>query len=215
MDTTLEVTPRTGTRKGFSRKTRAEGLIPAVVYGPKFSAEMVSVNPNALTDLFKATADRNTVVALKIGAKSVPVLVREVQRHPVSRAILHVDFYAVPETPIRVMVPVVPVGRCKGAVVGGRVRLVRRTVPLACKYDAIPKQVEIDVTPLDVGDALSISKVTPPPGARFLYDHDFKVLDIEGKQRAEAEEPAAAAPAAAADAKAAPAADAKAGAKKA
>lgn len=213
MDTTLEVTPRSGSRKGFNRKSRSNGEVPAVVYGPKFPSESVSLKPDQLLELFKGTGDRNTIVSLKIGDKKpVPVLVREVQRHPVSRAILHVDFYAVPETPIRVMVPVNPVGRPKGAVVGGRVRLVRRVLPLACKHAEIPKQVDVDVSPLDVGDALSISQLTPPPGATFLFDHDFKVLDIEGKAKAEAEEPAAAAPAAG-DAKA-PAADAKAGAKK-
>lgn len=195
MDTTLEVTPRSGQRKGFTRKSRAKGEVPAVVYGPKHAAEMVTVDPLRLTDLFKATGDRNTVVSLKIGSKKpVPVMVREVQRHPVSRDILHVDFYAVPETPISVMVPVSAVGRPKGAVVGGRVRLVRRVLPISCKYDAIPKQIEVDVTALDVGDSLSISQLVAPPGVTFVFDHDFKVIALDGKQRAEADEvkPAAA-----------------------
>lgn len=213
MDTTLEVTPRSGQRKGFTRKIRAKGEVPAVVYGPKHAAEMVSVDPVRLTDLFKATGDRNTVVALKIGSKKpVQVMVREVQRHPVSRDILHVDFYAVPETPIQVMVPVAPVGRPKGAVVGGRVRVVRRVLPVACKYDAIPKQIEVDVTPLDVGDSLSVSQIVAPPGATLVFDQDFKVIALDGKQRAEAEE-AKPAEGDAAKAAAAPAAD-KAAAKK-
>jgi large subunit ribosomal protein L25 len=214
MDTTLEVTPRSGQRKGFTRKCRAKGEVPAVVYGPKHAAEMVSVDPLRLTDLFKATGDRNTVVSLKIGAKkAVPVMVREVQRHPVSRAILHVDFYAVPETPIRVMVPLVPVGRPKGAVVGGRVRVVRRVLPITCRYDRIPKHVEVDVSPLDVGDSLSVSQLTAPEGVTFVFDQDFKVIALDGKARAEAEEAKPAAAAAEGDAKAA--APAAAGAKKA
>lgn len=204
METSLEVTPRSSSRKGFTRKSRAQGQVPGVVYGPKHPAEMVTFDPLRLTDLFKATGDRNTVVQVKIGdKKAVPCLVREVQRHPVSRDILHVDFYAVPDGEIRVMVPLAPVGRPKGAVVGGRVRVVRRIVPVMCKADRIPKQVEVDVSPLDVGDSLSISQVTAPEGVSFVFDQDFKVMALEGKQRAEAADEAKPAAAAAAPAAAA------------
>jgi large subunit ribosomal protein L25 len=210
MQPTLEVTPRTGTGKGFNRKARAEGKVPAIVYGPTNPSESVTVDPVQLTELFKESGDRNTIVSLKIGEKAVAVLVREVQRHPVSRAIVHVDFYAVPETEIRVEVPVAAVGKPKGAVVGGRVRIVRRVLPVMCKHGAIPKTIDIDVTPLDVGDSLSISQLTPPVGVKFVFDNDFKVIALDGKVRAEEEAPAtpaagAAAAAPAADAKAAPA----------
>ena len=110
MDTLLEVTPRDRQRKGENRRSRRGGSLPAVVYGPDHAPKPISCDPVKLTDLFKHTGDRNTIVSVKIGDDApVPCLVREVQRHPVSRDLLHVDFYAVPrEREIEVMVPINP-----------------------------------------------------------------------------------------------------------
>ncbi|MEQ1569101.1 MAG: 50S ribosomal protein L25 [Myxococcota bacterium] len=196
MDTSIEVTPRPVGGKGANRKSRARGIVPAVVYGRTRAPVPVEVDPIKLTELFKATGDRNTILKLKIGAESVNCLVREVQRHPVSRAILHVDFYAVPDDAIEVMVPLRPVGRPKGAVVGGRVQLIRRQLKVACKADNIPAAIDVDVSPMDVGDAYRVSHLTLPEGVTLAASDDFLVVRLAGKRSDVAEEakPAAAAP---------------------
>jgi len=204
MDTTIEVTPRLVGGKGVNRKARARGFVPAVVYGKTREPEAIELEPAKLLELFKATQDRNTVVSLKVGAKpAIPCLVREVQRHPLSREILHIDFYAVPEDAIEVVVPLRPVGRPKGALIGGRVQLVRREVWVVCRHGKIPSGIDIDVTPLDVGDTLRASQLVLPEGVALRSTTDFLVLRLVGKQKAEVEEPkpaaAAAAPAAAAE----------------
>jgi len=194
MDTTLEVTPRETRGKGSSRKARAAGTVPAVVYGPTETPKAISVDPLKLKELFKQTGDRNTVVQVKIGdAAPVACLVREVQKHPASREILHVDFYAVPKAgEVTVLVPVNPVGRPKGALLGGRVRLVRRALKLACPADRIPSKLDIDVTPLDVGDYLKASQVPLPEGCSMVWKQDFNIVGILGKVKKEEEAPAAA-----------------------
>jgi large subunit ribosomal protein L25 len=127
----------------------------------------------------------------------VPCLVREVQRHPVSREILHVDFYAVPQDrEIELMVPLNPVGRPKGAVAGGRLRIIRRDLKVAARYDRIPKTVDIDVSDLDVGDFVRASQIKTPEGVSIVIANDFNVVAMEGKRAEEQAAPAAAAPAA-------------------
>lgn len=184
MDTTLEVTPRTPGTKGDARKQRAKGTVPAIVYGPGTSARAVALDPEVLKALFKATGDRNTVIQLKVGGEApVPCLVREVQKHPVSREILHVDFYAVPSgATVEVMVPVEPVGRPKGLLVGGRLRLIRRELKVRCPYDGIPSKLTIDVSDLELDTYLRASQVPLPAGVALAFDNDFNVVGVVGRK---------------------------------
>ncbi len=183
MDTTLDVTPRSETGKGWARQVRAEGKVPAVVYGPTTDPKTVTVDPQALVDLFKATQDRNTIVQLQVEGATHPCLVREVQRHPLTREILHVDFYAVPQDKqIEVMVPLNPVGRPKGATLGGRVRLIRRELRAAAIFDKIPKQFDVDVSHLDIGDRMKASEIPMPEGVSLAFDNDFNVIELYGKK---------------------------------
>ncbi len=186
MDTTIEAAARTTTGKGWARKSRAAGRLPSVVYGPTQAPQPVDVDPGALVNLFKETGNRNTVVQLKVGdGEAFPCLVREVQRHPVTRRILHVDFYAVPvEGEIGVVVPLRTVGRPKGAVLGGRLRLIRRSVTASCRYDRIPEAFEVDVTQMDIGDMIKASEIPLPEGVSLAYDNDYNVITVYGKRKA-------------------------------
>ena len=183
MDTTLDVTLRSETGKGWARRTRAEGLVPAVVYGPKTEAKPVTINPETLVGMFKATGDRNTIVHVNVGGEKHPCLVREVQRHPLTREILHVDFYAVPQDrEIEVVVPLGTVGRPKGATLGGRVRLIRRDVRAKARFDRLPARFDVDVTPLDIGDRMLASQIPMPEGVSLVYDNDYNVIELYGKK---------------------------------
>jgi large subunit ribosomal protein L25 len=199
MDTSLEVGLRDQVGKGNNRKSRSRGDVPAVLYGPTTAPRALLINPNKLLELFKQTNDRNTIVSLQIpGEGAVPCLVREVQRHPVSRDILHVDFYAVPQDrEIELMVPLRPVGRPKGAVLGGRLRVIRRDLKVSARFDRIPEAIDVDVSDLDVGDFIRASQIPTPEGVSIVIANDFNVVSLEGK-RADTEA-APAAPAAPAE----------------
>lgn len=187
METTLEVSPRVAGGKGDARKARAGGKVPAVVYGATQEPQSVVIDPTALTEIFKQTQNRNTVINVKIGGdKAIPCLVREVQRHPVSRAIRHVDFFAVPQDrEIEVMIPLKAEGRPKGAVLGGRLRVIRREVRAACRYDSIPEAFVVDVSPLDIGDFVKASEIPLPPGVRLPFLTDYNVIGLYGKKQRE------------------------------
>ena len=184
METTLQATTRSGSGKSWARKLSAAGQLPGVVYGPVTAPRPISVDPVGLIDIFKQSGDRNTIVDLSFEDGVLPCLVREVQRHPVTREILHVDFYAVPrEDKIEVMVPLRPTCRPRGAVLGGRIRLIRRKVRVACRYDRIPESFVLDTTPMDIGDMVKASDISTPEGVELVYDNDYNVLTVYGKRR--------------------------------
>lgn len=217
MDTTLTATSRANARgKSDARKVRMAGMLPAVVYGGSLPSATIQVDPNALVEMFRKTGDRNTIVSLEHEGTTSPCIVREVQRHPLSREILHVDFYRLADgQPVTVEVPLVMVGKAKGLAMGGRVQLIRRALNVRAAYTNIPRQIEVDVTELDVGETMRISKVKMPEGVVAVFDQDYPVATVTGKIKDRAEEgaTAAAAPAAGKGAagKAAPAGKAAAG----
>lgn len=184
MQTTLPATARSAEiGKGAARKLRSTGQVPAVVYGPKGDPVSITVDPKTLLDIFRKSKDRNSIIELDIGGEKVPTLVRDVQRHPVSRDVLHVDFYRVhPEVPVTVDVPLAPFGKMVGSVLGGQLRVIRRTVKVRCRYDLIPDALPHDVSPLDIGDMVKISQIKAPEGSEILFDHDINVLSCFGKR---------------------------------
>ena len=189
MNTTLEAEQRNPGKKGDARKLRRSGRVPAVYYGPAQDPMSLAVDPEVLVRLFQATGDRNTLVQLKVDGSDYPALVREVQRHPVTREIQHVDFYSPPQDkPIEVMVPIVTVGKPAGAILGGRLRIIRREVRALCLFNKIPVNLEVDVTHMNVGDMVRVSEVKTPTGVELLYDNDFNVVTVYGKRMEEEEE---------------------------
>jgi large subunit ribosomal protein L25 len=186
MNANLKAEVRIGeTGKGASRKLRSSGQIPAVVYGAGEEATSVAVDPKTLTDIFTNTQDRNTVVNLDIEGTEYPCLVRQVQRHPLGRHLLHVDFYKVPlEDEVVVTVPIRGVGRAQGMTLGGRLRIIRREIKVACNYKNIPSFIDYDITPMEIGDMVKASELPMPEGCSLVADHDFNVLTVYGKRLA-------------------------------
>lgn len=204
MDTlTLNALPRPETGKGAARKARTAGRTPGVLYRAGGTATPMSFDVAELAAIFRKTADPNTLVSVAVkDGGTFNCLVREVQRDPVTRNVLHVDFYEVrSEQPVVVSVAVSPVGRAAGTRAGGQMRLLARSLKLQVPAGQIPKAIEVDVTPLDVGQFLKASEVVAPAGAKLLYAQDFNIVAVEGKRAARGEEgaaPAEGAPAAAA-----------------
>lgn len=199
MSTTLAATARPSGTKGAARKLRAVGKLPAVMYGPDSDATPIAVESEALTNIFRRSRDRNTVVQIELDGTTHPTLVREVQRHPVSRALLHADFYKVSkDRKVEVMIPIVGEGRPAGAILGGRLRLIRRTIKARCDYDKIPSKLAVDIRPMHIGDMVKASEIPLPEGVELVYDHDFNVLTVYGK-KVKADKKADAAPAASAE----------------
>jgi large subunit ribosomal protein L25 len=195
--------------KGGARRLRASGWVPGVVYGPKRAA--LAVRVSALEFERKVAHLEGTHLVRLSAAGNDPdlhdkvVLVREMQEHPVSGAILHADFYEVDlATRIEVTVPLHFTGKAAGVVTGGILQPVMREIIVECLPTEIPGFIEVDVTPLGIHEAFHVRDVRMPTGVRAVSDAGKTVVTVVAPTMEEAPV-AAAAPTEAAPGEAPPA----------
>ena len=196
--------------KGAARATRRAGRVPAVIYGDKQEPMLISLEPKELDRLVHKKAFLATLLDIDIKGKKHRVLPRDVQFHPVTDVVEHLDFQRIgKDTKIHVNVPVIVKNEAAapGLKRGGVLNLVRHEIPFICSPEFIPQQIVVDLTGLDIGASVHISSIELPQGATpAIRERDFTVVTIGAPSGLKAE--AEAAPAAAAAA-AAPAAAAK------
>jgi large subunit ribosomal protein L25 len=171
----VNVEVRSGTGKGGSRKVRAAGKVPGVVYGLKVEPITVTFNEKELLTSLDKEKRRNTVLELSITgdgkSEKVTAMLREAQINPLSRRLVHVDFLRVDlDTEVHVTVPLVLTGKAIGTTNGGNLHQSLHVIPVAAKPAAIPTKLEVDVTPLEIGDALHVSDLKLGEGVRALLD---------------------------------------------
>jgi large subunit ribosomal protein L25 len=192
--TTLAAQVREKTGKGVAHRLRAQKLIPAVVYGPHSEAPLnIAVDPKALREAIRTPHKLNTILTLKLdnGGDRLALL-KAYQQDPVSRAVLHADFYEVKMgESITVPVPLELEGRPEGVAEGGVLTQLRRVVDVVCQPNAIPERLTIDVTNLKAGAALHVADLTAPEGVKIRYLTNFTVATISVPE-AEVAAPAAA-----------------------
>ncbi len=214
----LEAKSRDHAGKGPARRTRMEGLVPAVVYGRSLEKPMnVAINAKALKAAIATPKRQNTVLSLKIDAKETrTVLLKEYQLDPVSKELLHADFVAVKENePVKVRVPVVLTGRAEGTLVGGILSQMKREMVIFALPAAIPEKLEVDVTPLKIGGSVHVNDLKLPAGITIKTQVNYTIAVVTAPEVEKVVEPTAAVAAAPGAAGAAPAAGAAAGDKKA
>lgn len=184
--TTLTAQVRETTGKGIARRLRAEKKIPAVIYGPHMEKPVgIAVDPKALRKAVGGPRKLNTILTLDMGEAGQRVaLLKDYQRHPVSGELLHADFYEVRlDVPIRVSLPVVLKGRAEGVVThGGILSQARRSVTVECLPNAVPEQIEVDVTKMQVGDVLHVADIQPPEGVKVIYLTNFTVAVLSAPE---------------------------------
>ena len=192
----LGVEVREGRKKGAARKLRAAGRIPGVCYRPRAEALPIQLDPKALDRLLKGSAAGiNTLIDLSVAGGGEfdgrVVMVKELQRDPVSGQLLHADLYAVDlQQSIEVSVPIQLVGRSEGVEMGGILDHSLRELELECLATAIPEQISIDVSPLLLGQSLHVRDLELPSGVTLRSDPDISVVSIVAP--AAVEEPVAA-----------------------
>ena len=206
-ETALVVEARTSTGKGAARRLRAEGRIPAILYGRGRESVPLALDPRALEKILRA-GGANTLLDLTVEGhpeiKDTVALVKELQRDPLRGTIVHADLYAVDlNRTVRVEVPVHLVGKARGLEFGGILEHTLREIELECLPRAIPDFIEVDVTALEVGDVLHARDIQLPEGVTMVTDPEQAVVAVALPQAESAGE-AAAAPA---EAAAAPAAE--------
>lgn len=175
---------RSARGKGMARKLRRAGRIPAVLYSAIQESTALVLNPDDVELLRRQPLGWNTPVQLVVDglAGTHLAMIKEMQRHPISRQLLHVDFLAIEATRrLEVEVYLQPVGVAKGMEFGGMINQMRRTVMVRCLAADIPASIDVDITELDVGDKLFIDEVAFPEGVELLEEERFPVLGITAK----------------------------------
>lgn len=188
--------------KGGARETRRAGRVPAIIYGSDGEPTSVSVDGRELNKQMRAGGFFSNVYEINVGGKKHRVLARDMQRHPVTGAPLHVDFMRFSATTrVQVDVDVLFVNEdaAPGLKHGGVLNIVSHTVPLICNPSEIPQNLTVDLTGLEIGDVIHITSLTIPASAELdVSDPETTIATIAAPTVATAEEDEADAEAAAA-----------------
>jgi large subunit ribosomal protein L25 len=168
----LSATPRNETGTGVARKIRQGGGIPAVIYGHGREPQSLAVNARDTERLLGTIAAESTVIELNVDGRTARTLIREIQRHPFKRNILHIDFQElVAGEKVTVNVPLRFVGTADGVRNSGGI-LEETMHQLHVRVDPayIPDHIDVDVTPLTIGHSLHIADLQLPEGVAVLDD---------------------------------------------
>jgi len=198
---TLPAEVRTLRGKGPARQLRMKGKIPAVLYGPGGDTEAIAVDPSALVKSLSTPYRKNQLLELDIDGRTQYATVKDLDVHPVTRAVRHADFYRVSlDTPATYDVPVRTTGRAKGVVKGGELRVHFRTVPVRVTPDKVPSDITLNVENLDIMETIRVKDVQLEAGEIVLPAERAVVVCSSERKKVAEEEAAApgAAPAAAA-----------------
>jgi len=214
MDAVLEATVRDSRGKNEARRTRAGGLVPAVVYGAwaagegdadgKNIATSISVEPKALRKILHSESGANTLISLKLaGMGDTRVLVKDYQLDPITHQILHADFYRIAmDKLLRVTVPVIARGDAPGVKQqGGILEYVHRQIDVECLPADIPEHIEINIGELMLHQGVRVRDVVVNPKLKLMTEGDTMLVHVIMPKAEEAAvtaaDAAAAAPAAA------------------
>jgi large subunit ribosomal protein L25 len=178
--------------KGASRVLRREGRVPAVVYGGKEEPLSIHVEEKELRRQLGTGHFFNSIVEIEVGGKKVRTLPKDVAFHPVTDRPLHVDFLRLSaNSKVHVEVPVVFTNEeaSPGLKRGGVLNIVRHKLELVCDPTAMPEDIQIDVTGLEIGASIHISHVTLPKGVTSaITDRDFTIATIIAPSALKSEE---------------------------
>jgi large subunit ribosomal protein L25 len=188
----FNATARDAVGKGAARTLRSKGEIPAVIYGHGREPQPLSLNARDLDKMLGHIQAESTVIEVTFGSTTSKTLIREIQRHPIRRQILHVDFQAlVAGEKVTVNIPIVLQGIPEGVRLGGGVLdQTLREVEIEVDPSNIPDHIEYDVTNLVIGDSVHVSDLKVPEGVEVLDDPETSVA-VVAAPRAVIEETAA------------------------
>jgi large subunit ribosomal protein L25 len=179
----LAVTVREKTGKGAARQLRREGKVPSVLYG-QGECLLLTIEPEPLVKILKSQAGSTALISLTItGAKSKPkrtALLRDFQVDPVEGNVLHADLFEISmEKPIRVKVPVHVIGGMPvGVKEGGILHYNMRELNVECLPAVLPDHIEVDASPLAIGQGIHLKEIAKQEGIRYLDDPEQMVVSV-------------------------------------
>jgi large subunit ribosomal protein L25 len=196
----LKAYPRSQVQRAEVTKLRRAGRVPATIYGRQAQPQNLEVDYDEISDLLHHSVSENVLVDLSVEndprAKRL-ALVQDVQHHPLSAKVLHLDLHEVAENEkVTVQVPVETTGEAAGVKNGGgTLEHVLHKLKVRCLPKDLPEEIIIDVTALEIGKSIHLGEITPPAGVEIIGEKSRTVVAVAAP-RAEEEVAATAAPAA-------------------
>ena len=179
----LTAEERTTMGKSFNRNLRRSGSIPGVVYGGKDLPKKISILEKEIVKAVQVPGFATQVLKISLSGKNVDVVVKEIQRHPITSRVMHADFMRVdPDSKITLIVPIRTINddTCVGVKVnGGQVNHLINDIEIICLASNLPEYLEIDVQEMDIGDSVSLSEINLPDGVEIS-------LLVQGEERDQA-----------------------------
>ncbi|PYJ98291.1 MAG: 50S ribosomal protein L25 [Verrucomicrobia bacterium] len=179
----LKAFPRSLAKRSAVKKLRVTGRVPAIIYGRKIQPQNLEVTLTDIEDLIHQSVSETILVDLAVEGEAKSrrlALVQEVQHHPLSRKVLHVDFHEVAENEkVTVTVPVETTGEAAGVKTGGGVL---EHVLFKLKVRALPRElpevITVDVTRLEIGQSIHLGEIPLPPGVEVIGDKKIPVISV-------------------------------------
>lgn len=178
----LNVSPRKSTGKNENRRTRAAGKTPAVLYGTEREATSVQLDTVEFMRILKKTGGRSVIYDLNLeGEEDRPLaLVKEMQVHPVTDVVFHVDLYEIPRgVPVEVSVAVAPDGEPAPVKFGeADINQLAYSVTLRCLPRELPEEIRFDISELKTNDSIYVRDIQPPVG-EIVDDPETQILVVK------------------------------------
>ena len=179
---TISASERERVGKGSARAARRAGLVPAVIYGDKKDPVGITMESREVTKIVHQPGIFGRLLDIDVAGTKSTVLTRDIQFHPVSDKIMHMDFLRVSQSAtvaVAVAVEFINEDKCPGIKVGGVLNVVRYEVELNCPATAIPEKITIDLEGVKIGDSIHISAIPLPDGVTpTITDRDFTVATL-------------------------------------
>ncbi len=170
----LNVMKRTAGKKGEVNAMRREGNVPGVLYGAGIEVQVIGLKGSELQAAMRGVKTgtlATTLFELVVDGKTRKAIVKDIQYHPVTYAILHIDFLILDDkTPVQLNVPIQLVGQndCAGVKLGGMLRQVIRALRVECLPKDIPQEFTLNVGALNIAESLRLSDIAIPKGVKPL-----------------------------------------------
>jgi large subunit ribosomal protein L25 len=187
---TIDVQKRERTGKGGNREARRNGLIPGVVYGGGKDSVPIQLDRKSFVEMMKKSDSENPIFLLKLGTgQERHAILREIQKDPVSRMVIHLDFQRVDmNQKVHVTVPIELKGIAYGVKTeGGLIDFVTREIAVECLPGSIPAHIDFDVTEVRVGQHIEAGALQLPEGVTLFDSPEKVILSLTHARAEEAE----------------------------
>lgn len=191
----LDIESRDKLGKGHSRRLRRQDKVPAVVYGGGQEPMAILLDHNKLLHQMEREAFQTSILTLNLGKEALAAVVKDVQRHPAKRRVLHLDFQRVLEDEkITLLVPIHYTGQEAAIGVreqGGEVAILVADVEVSCLPRDLPEFLELDISAMELNQRRSLSELTAPEGVEILalaHDQDPVIITINPPRQEEEDE---------------------------